>query len=346
MPNRRPVNAEVVNGGGGRPFARIGAGTGLARVVQVSALARVRGLQSSYTFARVNSFAGLRRIRSLGPATGVARASSTATLRRATPLPAAAVQARALATGVLGVRRGLESLPAVAAALQVSAIDVDPVIEVFPPGQYQAAAIATAGPLSAVASLAPARAFALADATAELVVARDLRAAPAAARAVSLAGDLGRVIRFEKSSVLAQAIAYGGIPVAIVTEKEPPYRTVTVNNDAATQRPRTFQRQPGDFLPYDIDMEQWLEPFPGDGIESVVVTVTEANGLGADIGDLNVDRIDFVVPAIQDPALPAIRTKVWVQGGISGALYKITVRCTTIGDRVKEADFRLSVNEV
>lgn len=346
MVNRSPANADAVNGGGaGRPVVRLAAAA-KANAHQASTLAARRGLRSSYTFARVVAQSALRRVRGLPAAPATARATATAGLLRVTPMPVAAVQARALSASTLGVRRTLLALPASAEALQVSAIDVDPVIEVFPPGQYQARAIATTGPLSLVATLAPVHAFAAASGTAELIVSRSLQPRPAVARAEAKAGELMRVIELPRSSVIAQANAYGGTPVAIVTEKEPPYRTVTVNNDAATQRPRTFQRQPGDFLPYDIDMEQWLAPFPGDGIESVVVNVTEANGLGADVGDLDVSRIDFVVPAIQDPALPAIRAKVWVQGGISGALYKVTVRCTTIGDRVKEADFRLSVNEV
>lgn len=346
MANRAPVNAEVVNGAGGRPFARLEPSAVAARALATSALSRIRGLRSTYTFARVNAVGLLRRIRGLGGAAVTARATGVAGLQRLTPLPASAAQARAIATAQLGVRRVLMPVPAVAAALQVSAIEVDPQIEVFPPGQYQARAIATTGPLSAVVALVPVHAVAQASATAELTVVRDLRAVPAMARAVANPFDLPRVITLPKSTAIAQVNAYGGTPVAIVTEKEPPYRTVSVVNDASTQRPRMFQRQPGDFLPYDIDLEEWLRPFPGDGIESVVVTVTEATGAGADVSDLDVSRIDFVVPALQDPALPAIRAKVWVQGGISGAVYKVTVRCTTIGDRVKEADFRLSVNEV
>lgn len=346
MPNRSPVNADVVNGGGtGRAFTRLTADA-TAAALQSSVLARVRGLNPVWARARaVRRSAVLGRLR---PLAGAARAAALTrgTLAAARPLASGGGVAAATATAQLGVLRVLSPAPAVAAVNQTSQVDVDPVVEVFPPGLWAARAIATTGPLSVVATLSPRTAIARANAQADLVVFKALTPRPVIALATAPAGALSRLVDLGTSLAIAQVNAFGGTIVGIVSEKEPPYRTVSIANDAATQRPRTFQRQPGDYLPYDVDLEKWLEPFPGDGIESVVVTVTEATGTGADVNDLDVSRIDFVVPQIQTPALPAIRAKVWVEGGVSGALYKVTVRCTTIGDRVKEVDFRLAVNEV
>jgi hypothetical protein len=346
MANRAPVNADAINGGGtGVPYTRL-TGGGTAAVLETSVLARMRGLNPLWARARaVRRSATVGRLRPLA-STVQAAVQASGTLSAALRLDDSAATAAATATAQLGVLRVLLPVPAVAAAHQDSAIDVDPVIEVFPPGQWTAAAIATGGALNSIATLVPTPAVAQANATAELVLRANLLPVTAVALARAESGSLASLIDLGTSHAIAQVNAYGETLVAIVTEKEPPYRTVSIPNDDASKRPRTFQRQPGDFLPYDVDLEKWLEPFPGDGIESVQVTVTEATGTGADVDDLDVSRIDFVVPQIQSPALPAIRAKVWVEGGIAGALYKVTVRCTTIGDRVKEVDFRLSVNEV
>lgn len=339
MLNAAPVNATAVNAApSGSVRARL-AGTITASVTATGALTRLRGIRGR-ALAEVAVGGRLRRLRP-AVASITARVDASGQIQLRTALPTAAATASASATGSLRVIHSLSA--SITADVTIAAdLDVDPRIE-----QFEAAVTAQAtasGALQAIKVMSGAT-FATATATGALGVMRPLEASILAS-ATAAAQSVYSIVTMPKAELTASAHALGGSFVALVDTREPEYRTVSVINDAATLRPRTFQRQPGDYLPYDIDMEEWLTPFPGDGIESVEVLVTEANGQGATINDLDVSRIDFVVPQLTSPPPPAIRAKVWVQGGITGALYKITVRCTTIGDRIKEADFRLSVNEV
>lgn len=386
MLNAKPANAHAVNAAGSSRYVRLGASSVQARAITTSTLTRMRGFRALVQARALIRTARLRRLRRLTAQVAARSLTTSRLRRRvglssaATPralqtshlrpmrglqssVIAAALQssdlgvnphiihlsstvtAAAISSGALGAIKRLQS-QVLAEAIQTS--ELSGFIHVrLGLGVGKAEAIEQSE-LSAYRHTPLFGSFvtAAAIADANLPVVRPLVAVPATARATVKSAALYRLVPLGSSYAVARAIAFGGLLLSIVTDREPPYRTVSIINDDSTLRMRTFQRQPGDYLPYDIDLEQWLTPFPGDGIESVEILVTEGTGPGATIDDLDIDRIDFVVPVMQEPPLPAIRAKAWVRGGVSGGLYKITARLTTIGDRVKEVDFRISVNEV
>jgi hypothetical protein len=85
-----------------------------------------------------------------------------------------------------------------------------------------------------------------------------------------------------------------------------------------------FYKQPSEVLDYDIDFTEWMTP--GDSI----ATATATSDAGITLGATTI--IGYVV-------------KQWVSGGTDGNSYKVTVKVTTNGGRVKEADFRVRVRE-
>lgn len=127
---------------------------------------------------------------------------------------------------------------------------------------------------------------------------------------------------------------------------EPYYRTVFVRNDASTTRMRVFRKQPAEILPYDIEFAEWFEPLYGDDIESAQATITGA--VNGEVTDLTIDSVFIIDKSPEDAShgVPPTRVKIWLSGGIHGAIYKITARVDTEGGRRKEVDFRLSVKEV
>lgn len=150
---------------------------------------------------------------------------------------------------------------------------------------------------------------------------------------------------FSGSGVAAPEMNYGPVGwLMSIYAQEPDYRTILVRNDASTTRMRTFRRQPNELLPYDIDFTEWLAPLVVDAFESAQVTVTDA--VNGDVSDISVDEVVLMSEDTQGGTIPVARIKVWLSGGVDGAVYKITARCDTTGGRRKEVDFRLNVREV
>lgn len=89
----------------------------------------------------------------------------------------------------------------------------------------------------------------------------------------------------------------------------------------------TFNKQPGEVLDYDIDFARYLPS--SDQIASVVSTADA----GITLDSSTISTSGKVV-------------KQWVSGGVSGVTYKIQVRITSTGGRVKEAEFRIKVKEI
>lgn len=89
----------------------------------------------------------------------------------------------------------------------------------------------------------------------------------------------------------------------------------------------SYTKQPGETLDYDIDFqEQWLSVI-NDTISSFTVT--------SDAGITVVSS--FLLGGI---------VKVFVSGGLDGQTYKVTVRVTTTGGRIREADIKIKVKEL
>ena len=89
-----------------------------------------------------------------------------------------------------------------------------------------------------------------------------------------------------------------------------------------------FTKQPGDRQDYDISFVDWLAGL-GD-------TAPGPTGL-----DVSVDAgITMINSFLADGV-----AKVWLQGGLNGASYKVTVTLTTAGGRIKEAEIIVRVKE-
>lgn len=87
-----------------------------------------------------------------------------------------------------------------------------------------------------------------------------------------------------------------------------------------------FVKQPSEVLDYDIDFTDWFANRTDTPASFVVTADTGITILGS-------SRTGNVV-------------KVILSGGTSGTKYKVTVKLTTVGLLVKEADFLVSVKEV
>ena len=88
----------------------------------------------------------------------------------------------------------------------------------------------------------------------------------------------------------------------------------------------TFEKQPNDVQDYDINYTRYLRGL-SDTPQSFEVVAPSGITLMASSLTGNV-------------------VKVWLSGGTAGTKYKITVRLTTTGGRVKEAEITIHVKEV
>lgn len=86
------------------------------------------------------------------------------------------------------------------------------------------------------------------------------------------------------------------------------------------------QKQPDEYLDYNVDFTDWMPD--GDTIASAAATVSPA-------GELDVDTVSIATPIV----------KFWAAGGVTGKTYKITVKITTAGGRVKEDEIKIRVRE-
>ena len=89
----------------------------------------------------------------------------------------------------------------------------------------------------------------------------------------------------------------------------------------------TFVMQPDESLDYDLDYTDWLTT--GDNVSSATVAVAPADELAATLVQIN------------DP-----RVKVWLEGGVDGTTYKVSVTMTTADGRVKQDEFKVRVKEI
>lgn len=131
----------------------------------------------------------------------------------------------------------------------------------------------------------------------------------------------------------------------LVVEPEP--FTVTVTDDGATMQ--TFQKQPADVLPYDVDLKAWFDNINAQGDATDDIDTATAVVVSATTGspsDLTIDEVVVVRTDPDDISSPGYRVKVWTSGGVNGATYKITVTMTSNAGRVKEVDFKLKIKEL
>ena len=86
----------------------------------------------------------------------------------------------------------------------------------------------------------------------------------------------------------------------------------------------TVTQQPRDVRDYDIDFGEW---FPVDDTVLTAAVTVEPAGLTATC-------------AIQHP-----RVKVWIQDGVIGATYKVTVVAYTNDGRAKEVELKFRIKD-
>jgi hypothetical protein len=87
---------------------------------------------------------------------------------------------------------------------------------------------------------------------------------------------------------------------------------------------KTFRKQPGDHLDYDIDMSDWLND--DDTVNDVEVEAP--------------DGIELTGTDIEDNAV-----KLWIKGGEDGNNYQFSPLIHTTQARTKEVDFLVVVTE-
>jgi hypothetical protein len=101
-------------------------------------------------------------------------------------------------------------------------------------------------------------------------------------------------------------------------------------------------KQPRDRLDYDVDFSEWFASMPGDDIEQVQVEIDGGTGQPNDLRLVETrPPTSFGVPTSE----PHKFVKVWLEGGVDGTTYKVTVIIETEGGRVKEYDFNIRVRE-
>lgn len=86
------------------------------------------------------------------------------------------------------------------------------------------------------------------------------------------------------------------------------------------------QKQPAEYLDYNVDFTEWMPA--DDQIASATVAVLPE-------GELTVDTISIATPIV----------KFWAAGGITGKTYKLTIKITTEGGRIKEDELKIRVRE-
>ena len=86
------------------------------------------------------------------------------------------------------------------------------------------------------------------------------------------------------------------------------------------------QKQPAEYLDYNVDFSEWMPE--DDQIASATVAVSPE-------GELTADTISIMTPIV----------KFWAAGGTAGKTYKLTVKITTEGGRIKEDELKIRVRE-
>lgn len=97
-------------------------------------------------------------------------------------------------------------------------------------------------------------------------------------------------------------------------------------------------KQPSEVVDYDIHMEEWFRNLGNDNLEEIVYAGVFPEGEL----ELGTDEYPAVSLIGENPKI----AKVWVQGGVSGREYKITVRLKTRIGRIEEVDFIIIVEDL
>ena len=95
---------------------------------------------------------------------------------------------------------------------------------------------------------------------------------------------------------------------------------------------KTHTKQPADRLDYDFDYSQWLSV--DDEVLSAEFAVESIDGTTP------IDPM-FVASQVVTPTY----TKVWLEGGKAGEIYKVSCTITTTRGRVKQDEIKIRLKE-
>ena len=89
-----------------------------------------------------------------------------------------------------------------------------------------------------------------------------------------------------------------------------------------------YEKQPADNQDFDVDFTEWLAALNDTAPGPTGMTVVAQTG------------ITVIATNLHNGV-----AKVWIGGGTSGTVYKVTVTITTTGNRVKQAEIKIKVKE-
>jgi len=102
----------------------------------------------------------------------------------------------------------------------------------------------------------------------------------------------------------------------------------------------TILQQPNENLDYDILYEDFFAEFPAEQDGEQDFIREEPDGLSAKVDPAEVDGVTAVVFKVNE-----MRSKVVLQGGVSGMVYTVTVTMTSNAGRVKEDELIVVIEE-
>ena len=92
-------------------------------------------------------------------------------------------------------------------------------------------------------------------------------------------------------------------------------------------------KQPDELKDYDIDYKPWLTPMT-DTLDDAEVFIEVLDSL--DIPSLKLNRQLMTEDTL----------KLWLEGGTSGEVYKVTVKITTVEGRIDESELIFAVEDI
>ena len=92
-------------------------------------------------------------------------------------------------------------------------------------------------------------------------------------------------------------------------------------------------KQPDELKDYDINFKPWLAPM-ADTLDDAEVFIEVLDSL--DIPSLKLNRQLMTEDTL----------KLWLEGGTSGEVYKVTVKITTVEGRIDESELIFAVEDI
>lgn len=101
---------------------------------------------------------------------------------------------------------------------------------------------------------------------------------------------------------------------------------------------QTFKKQPTEVKDVNVDFTDYFSSIGGDTINTCVVTVVSGN---TGVGDLTLNP----APTAQAIQVGGQVVKFWVGAGTSGVTYQLQAFVVTTGNRKRDIDLKIKVQE-